>query len=104
MSPAYQTIQPWSHRRHERYYAFMEKPEMPWESPFGVEVAPPYEHDAKECPACGSQGWVAGGMNVYVHGSAGPTGSISSPYGFHCTACDLEVGSKLLAHFGFLRR
>ncbi|MEV7560151.1 hypothetical protein [Streptomyces sp. NPDC089795] len=24
------------------------------------------------------------------------------PYGFHCAACDLEVGSKLLIHLGDL--
>ncbi|WP_240362136.1 MULTISPECIES: hypothetical protein [unclassified Streptomyces] len=43
----------------------------------------------KQCPACGSQGWVAGEANV--QGIA-----------VHCAACDLEVDSKLLFHLGDL--
>lgn len=54
----------------------------------------------KQCPACGSQGWVAGLVNV--QGVAGQEGVYLVPYGFHCAACDLEVGSKLLFHLGDL--
>ncbi len=56
----------------------------------------------KECPACGSQGWVAGEPHAFAHGGAGPEGVYLVPYGFHCSACDLEVGSKLLIHIGDL--
>ncbi|MFJ3632290.1 hypothetical protein [Streptomyces sp. NPDC090112] len=56
----------------------------------------------KECPACGSQGWVAGEVNFYTYGGAGPEGVYLVPYGFHCAACDLEVSSKLLIHIGDL--
>lgn len=56
----------------------------------------------KECPACGSQGWVAGEVNFYTYGGAGPEGVYLVPYGFHCAACDLEVSSKLLIHIGNL--
>ncbi|MFF9409901.1 hypothetical protein ACF1B0_30910 [Streptomyces anandii] len=54
----------------------------------------------KQCPACGSQGWVAGLVNV--QGIAGQEGVYLVPYGFHCAACDLEVSSKLLFHLGDL--
>ncbi|MEU8927883.1 hypothetical protein AB0D10_44470 [Kitasatospora sp. NPDC048545] len=56
----------------------------------------------KECPACGSQGWVAGEVSVYTHGGAGLEGVYVTPYGFHCAACDLEVGGSLLVHLGDL--
>lgn len=54
----------------------------------------------KTCPACGAQGWVAGEVNV--QGIAGQEVVYLIPYGFHCSACDLEVGSKLLPHLGDL--
>lgn len=53
-----------------------------------------------ECPACGSQGWVAG--EVSVQGIADHASVYLVPYAFHCAACDLEVGTKLLRHFGDL--
>ncbi|MEU9235137.1 hypothetical protein [Streptomyces subrutilus] len=55
----------------------------------------------KKCPACGSQGWVAGEVNLYAD-SSGLNEVYLVPYGFHCAACDLEVGSKLLIHLGDL--
>jgi hypothetical protein len=54
----------------------------------------------KTCPACGAQGWVAGEVNV--QGVAGQEVVYLIPYGFHCSACDLEVDSKLLPHLGDL--
>ncbi|MGX1268288.1 hypothetical protein [Streptomyces phaeoluteigriseus] len=54
----------------------------------------------KQCPACGSQGWVAGGVNV--QGSAGHEGAYLLPYGFYCAACDLDVDSQLISHLGDL--
>ncbi|MFE9481224.1 hypothetical protein ACFYNM_21785 [Streptomyces spororaveus] len=56
----------------------------------------------KECPACGSQGWVAGELHFSSAGEDGPDEIFLVPYGFHCAACDLEVSSKLLVHFGDL--
>jgi len=56
----------------------------------------------KECPACGSQGWLAGEVDVYSHGGASREGVYLTPYEFHCAACDLEVDSKLLVHLGDL--
>ncbi|MEU4116499.1 hypothetical protein AB0F71_18650 [Kitasatospora sp. NPDC028055] len=58
-----------------------------------------------ECPACASQGWLAGEVGV-VHtpdriGDA-PRELYLEPYGFHCAACELEVGSNLLIHLGDL--
>ncbi|MGW5419762.1 hypothetical protein [Streptomyces sp. NPDC003943] len=55
----------------------------------------------KQCPACGSQGWVAGEVNRYAD-HTGLESVYLVPYGFHCAACDLEVGSKLLIHLGDL--
>ncbi|MFG2515503.1 hypothetical protein [Streptomyces sp. NPDC048584] len=58
----------------------------------------------RECPACGSQGWVAGDVSVVHHhgGGAHPKELYLDPHGFHCAACDLEVGTKLLLHLGDL--
>ncbi len=60
-----------------------------------------------ECPACGSQGWMAGEVEaIHVHKNGQVTIDTKevflSPHGFHCAACDLEVGTKLLVHFSDL--
>ncbi|WP_406407113.1 hypothetical protein [Streptomyces sp. NBC_01643] len=58
----------------------------------------------RECPACGSQGWVAGEVRIIHdmdHGVV-PDEVLLDPYEFHCAACDLEVGTKLLMHVGDL--
>ncbi|MGW4102081.1 hypothetical protein [Streptomyces sp. NPDC004976] len=59
-----------------------------------------------ECPACGSQGWVAGEVEaVHLYDEDGGL-TISQeevflrPHRFHCAACDLDVGTKLLSHMG----
>ncbi|GHE93004.1 hypothetical protein E5082_28620 [Streptomyces griseoluteus] len=62
-----------------------------------------------ECPACGSQGWMAGeveAIHVYVDGqvTVDPEEVLLSPQGFHCAACELEVGTKLLLHLSDLPR
>ncbi|MFD9211792.1 hypothetical protein ACFVY9_01495 [Streptomyces sp. NPDC059544] len=62
-----------------------------------------------ECPACGSQGWVAGeveAIHVYDDGqvTVDPEEVLLNPRRFHCAACDLEVGTKLLVHLGDLPR
>jgi hypothetical protein len=54
----------------------------------------------RECPACGSQGWVAGVVNV--QGVIDHAVVYLVPYSFHCAACDLEVETKLLRYFGDL--
>ncbi|MGW8556608.1 hypothetical protein [Streptomyces tubercidicus] len=61
----------------------------------------------RECPACGSQGWVAGevsAVHLYEGGQVtiDPEEVFLDPHGFHCAACDLEVGTKLLMHLGDL--
>ncbi|WP_236652290.1 hypothetical protein [Streptacidiphilus neutrinimicus] len=57
----------------------------------------------KQCPACGSQGWVAGEVSIRLNGGGGgPEAAYLVPYGFHCAACDLEVDSKLLFHLADL--
>ncbi|GAA4824966.1 hypothetical protein GCM10023220_68480 [Streptomyces ziwulingensis] len=66
-----------------------------------------YDCSTRECPACGSQGWVAGdvsAVHVYDGGqvTVSPKEVLLDPYGFHCAACDLEVGTKLLMHMGDL--
>ncbi|MFI6055480.1 hypothetical protein ACIBCO_36010 [Streptomyces violascens] len=43
---------------------------------------------------------MAGEANI--HGSAGQRGAYLLPYGFYCTACDLDVDSNLLSHLGDL--
>ncbi|MCF2132218.1 hypothetical protein L1I79_38270 [Strepomyces sp. STD 3.1] len=58
-----------------------------------------------ECPACGSQGWVAGEVDtVHLYEDGGVTISQEEvflhPHRFHCAACDLDVGTKLLSHVG----
>lgn len=53
-----------------------------------------------ECPACGSQGWVAGEVNV--QGIVDHASVYLVPYAFHCAACDLHVETKLLRYFGDL--
>ncbi|MFD4395553.1 hypothetical protein [Kitasatospora sp. NPDC058478] len=61
--------------------------------------------EPRECPACGSQGWAAGGVGIVRSlGDVGdaPQELYFEPYGFHCAACDLEVGSSLLGHLGDL--
>ncbi|MEU8789739.1 hypothetical protein [Streptomyces sp. NPDC048643] len=60
-----------------------------------------------ECPACGSQGWMAGEVEAIRRYDDGQVTVDTeevflSPYGFHCAACELEVGANLLAHFGDL--
>ncbi|WP_030331030.1 hypothetical protein [Streptomyces sp. NRRL B-1381] len=62
-----------------------------------------------ECPACGSQGWMAGEVeNIHVYKDGQITIDtkevLLSPHGFHCAACDLEVGTKLLVHLSDLPR
>ncbi|MFE9765058.1 hypothetical protein ACFYPC_11075 [Streptomyces sp. NPDC005808] len=60
-----------------------------------------------ECPACGSQGWMAGEVEaIHVHADGQFTVNTEEvflrPHGFHCAACDLEGGTKLLVHLGDL--
>lgn len=62
-----------------------------------------------ECPACGSQGWMAGEVeasHIYDGGqvTVDPEEVFLSPIGFHCAACELEVGTKLLVHLSDLPR
>ncbi|MGQ4453714.1 hypothetical protein [[Kitasatospora] papulosa] len=62
-----------------------------------------------ECPACGSQGWMAGEVEPIHHYRDGqftvdPDEVFLDPHGFHCAACDLEVDIKLLLHVGDLPR
>ncbi|MFF8401738.1 hypothetical protein ACF06P_08905 [Streptomyces sp. NPDC015684] len=62
-----------------------------------------------ECPACGSKGWVAGEVEA-IHGhddgqvTVDPEEVLLTPHRFHCAACDLEVGTKILVHLGDLPR
>ncbi|MFJ9756650.1 hypothetical protein [Streptomyces sp. NPDC101149] len=61
----------------------------------------------RECPACGSQGWVAGeveAVHIYNDGqvTVDPEEVLLNPHAFQCAACDLEVGTKLLIHLGDL--
>lgn len=56
-----------------------------------------------ECPACGSQGWMAGEVEpIYAHHDGQVTVDAEEvflmPHRFHCAACDLGVDTKLLAH------
>ncbi|WP_405535984.1 hypothetical protein OG787_20605 [Streptomyces sp. NBC_00075] len=60
-----------------------------------------------ECPACGSQGWMAGEVEAIHHHNNGQVTIDTeevflSPHRFHCAACDLEVGTKLLVHLSGL--
>ncbi|AIV33808.1 hypothetical protein NI25_10120 [Streptomyces sp. CCM_MD2014] len=62
-----------------------------------------------ECPACGSQGWMAGEAEaVYVQDGdqmvVDPKEVFLNPHEFSCAACGLEVGAKLLVHLGDLPR
>ncbi|MFG2546959.1 hypothetical protein ACGFOM_31475 [Streptomyces sp. NPDC048594] len=62
-----------------------------------------------ECPACGSQGWMAGEVEaIYVHDgdqlTLNPEEVILDPHEFACAACGLEVGTKLLRHLDDLPR
>lgn len=55
---------------------------------------------SRQCPACGSQGWVTGAVNV--QGIVGQEAVYLIPYDFYCAACELDVDSKLLPHLGDL--
>ncbi|MFF4963260.1 hypothetical protein ACFY2Z_41070 [Streptomyces sp. NPDC001222] len=62
-----------------------------------------------ECPACGSQGWMAGEVEaIHIHSDGqftiDPKKVFLSPRRFHCAACDLDVDTKLLLHLSDLPR